>query len=82
MASFDIDVELRELSTNASYRLAQNSTLYVMRVEREEPAVHIEIVGQHLVIIVLFHRKEITDRVFIFDWKNNMLKAVRLPPSS
>ncbi|KAF9474146.1 hypothetical protein BDN70DRAFT_936880 [Pholiota conissans] len=68
--TYDISIELLELSTKLPHPLARNPSIYVMNSLWERPAVGIEIVGKHLVLVLSFNTREHPeDRVFIFEWQ-------------
>ncbi|KAJ3484819.1 hypothetical protein NLJ89_g11951 [Agrocybe chaxingu] len=76
-AMFDIELTLREFSSDQRHPQAKEERILVMTSPYEKPAVGIEIVGDHLVLILTFyhHPHQPNDRVFIYEWRTSVLKA-------
>ncbi|CAA7261285.1 unnamed protein product [Cyclocybe aegerita] len=76
-ALFDIELTLREFSSDRRHPQAKEERILVMTSPYEKPAIGIEIVGDNLVLILTFynHRDKPDDRVFIYEWRTSVLKA-------
>ncbi|KAF8889540.1 hypothetical protein CPB84DRAFT_1785452 [Gymnopilus junonius] len=55
---------------------SRNYIRYIMAspVEWHKPAVGIEIVGEHLVLVLHYHFESVEDRVYVWEWKTGVLK--------
>lgn len=73
----DIRICLFKLSTGEPHPAAKQSTIHVLS-SQGRPGVSIEIVGDHLVLILTFRRSELLlhDRIFVYDWRNAVQKMV------
>ncbi|KAF8956844.1 hypothetical protein BDZ97DRAFT_1925109 [Flammula alnicola] len=72
--TFDIEIDLLELSTEKPHPQAQKNPIYVMNSPWEKPAVGIEIVGKHLVLILCYNNaNRPDDRIFIYEWQTSTL---------
>ncbi|PPQ97316.1 hypothetical protein CVT26_006634 [Gymnopilus dilepis] len=73
---YRIELQLLQFSTGLPHPDAQEKTIHVMNAQWEKPAVGIETVGDNLVLILTFSTQQRPeDRVFIYEWKTNTLKA-------
>ena len=75
--TFDIGLDLLEMSTGKPHPLAERNPIFVMHSSWEKPAVGIEIVGKHLVLILSFNaRGHPEDRIYVFEWQTGVSVAV------
>ncbi|KJA13430.1 hypothetical protein HYPSUDRAFT_49830 [Hypholoma sublateritium FD-334 SS-4] len=74
--TFDIGLDLVELSTRKPHPLAKSNPIFVMNSAWEKPAVGIEIVGKHLALVLSFNaRGHPQDRIYIFEWQTGVCVA-------
>ncbi|KAF8889542.1 hypothetical protein CPB84DRAFT_1849340 [Gymnopilus junonius] len=85
----DIDLVLLQFSTGLPHpALAASqgtSNRYIRRVMSspvgwQPPAVGIEIVGEHLVLVLHYHSASTEDRVYVWEWKTGVLKMSLTAP--
>ncbi|KAF8054232.1 hypothetical protein FPV67DRAFT_1132241 [Lyophyllum atratum] len=72
-----IEVLLLEFSTGKPHPLARIPVLSVVETHWPRPAIGIEIVGDHLALVLTYyvnHEHAPRDRFYIFDWKTGTLK--------
>jgi len=70
---------LLEYSTGKPHPKAKESCIFIMTSELPRPSLACEIVGENLVLILnFFHPSQPPDRVFIWNWRQNVLKTVSL----
>ncbi|KAF8815658.1 hypothetical protein BYT27DRAFT_7238326 [Phlegmacium glaucopus] len=74
--TYDIKLVLFKLSTGEPHPAAKESTILVLNSQWESPRISVEIVGDHLVLILTHHHNHWIphDRVYIYDWCNAELK--------
>ncbi|KAF8888711.1 hypothetical protein CPB84DRAFT_1849531 [Gymnopilus junonius] len=73
---YKIELQFVQFSTGKPHPDARESRIHVMNSQWEKPAVGIEIVGDHLVLILCFYNAQRPeDRVYIYEWKTNTLKV-------
>ncbi|KAF8955099.1 hypothetical protein BDZ97DRAFT_1927458 [Flammula alnicola] len=66
--TFDIEVDLLELSTKKPHRQVQKNPIYVMNLPWEKPAAGIEIFGKHLILILCYNNaNRPDDRIFTYE---------------
>ncbi|KAF8151338.1 hypothetical protein B0H34DRAFT_677990 [Crassisporium funariophilum] len=77
-----IEITLLQFSTGLPYPNAPPTPIHVMKVRWEKPAVGIEIVGDHLVLVITFHNNPFRpeDRVFVWEWMTGVLKMTFTAP--
>jgi len=74
ITDYDINIVLLKFSTGKPHPAARQSTIHVLSSEWKEPETSIEIVGDHLVLILTYHNLMSNDRVFVYDWRNAVQK--------
>ncbi|CAA7261077.1 unnamed protein product [Cyclocybe aegerita] len=79
-ASYGIELTLREFSSGQRHPQAKEERILVMTSLFKKPAISIEIVGDHIFLILTFHDypEKPDDQVFIYEWWSSILKAVHL----
>jgi len=77
--TYDIKLVLLKLSTGKPHPAAKESTILVLNSRWDRPGISVEIVGDRLVLILSYHDNPWMphDRVYIYDWRNAVLKMVR-----
>ncbi|KAG6908210.1 hypothetical protein DXG01_005682 [Tephrocybe rancida] len=71
-----IEVALFELSTGKPHPLAKSPVLFVSESSLSQPSILLEIVGEHLVLVLAQHTLEADakDSLRVFEWKTGALK--------
>ena len=76
--TYDINIVLFKLSTGEPHPAAKESTIHVYNSHWDSPGIGIEIVGDHLVLILTYHNNWMPDDlVFVYDWRNAVQTMVR-----
>lgn len=78
--TYDINIVLFKLSTGEPHPAAKESTIHVFKSHWDGPGIGIEIVGDHLVLILTYHNQlewKPDDLVFVYDWCNAVQTMVR-----
>ncbi|KAG6919492.1 hypothetical protein DXG01_005751 [Tephrocybe rancida] len=77
LARFVVEIRLLQFSTGEPHPLAQTPVLFVYRTSTLRPAIFIEIVGEHLVLVISYTARHFLvrdDRMYVFDWKTGTVK--------
>ncbi|KAG6844656.1 hypothetical protein H0H87_005107 [Tephrocybe sp. NHM501043] len=71
-----IEIHLLQLSTGKPHPLAKNPVLFISETRASQPSMLIEIVGDHLVLVMSQHTPHFhfLDSLRVFEWKTGVLK--------
>ncbi|KAG6867361.1 hypothetical protein C0993_003846, partial [Termitomyces sp. T159_Od127] len=79
-----VELRLLQFSTGNAHPLAQTPVLFVEASDWAHPAVLIEIVGDHLVLVMthafLHFQPLLSDRLYVYNWKTGTLKMAAYLP--
>ena len=75
--TFDIDLSILKFSAGQPHPEARESKIHVLNSRWEKPAIGIEIVGDHIVLVLYYlNAASPEDHVFIWEWRTGVLKTV------
>ncbi|KAF9553352.1 hypothetical protein CPC08DRAFT_822345 [Agrocybe pediades] len=74
--TYNIGMDILQFSTGKPHPDATQPYILVLNSTGEKPAVGIEIVGEHLVLILCYYTpgNNLEDNIFVYEWKTGMVK--------
>ncbi|KIM38398.1 hypothetical protein M413DRAFT_46795, partial [Hebeloma cylindrosporum] len=74
--TFDIELSILKFSTGQPHPEAREHKIHVLNSRWEKPAIGIEIVGDHLVLVIYYlNNFNPDDHIFIWEWRTGVLKT-------